>query len=48
MFDTIIPRGVAAEEASTNAQSVIAYRPDSKVAQAYMRLADEVMAWLEA
>ena len=48
MFDTIIPRGVAAEEASTSAQSVIAYKPGSKVAQAYMRLADEVMPWIEA
>ena len=48
LFDTIIPRGVAAEEASCNAQSVIAYKPDSKVAQAYMRLAGEVGNWLDS
>lgn len=46
MFDTIIPRAADTEEASAKAQSIIAFKHGSKVAQAYLRLADEVMPWI--
>ena len=43
IFDTQIPLGVRAAEASKTGQSVFKYDPDSKPAKAYMELTKEVL-----
>ncbi len=48
LFQTLIPQGVIAEEAAVFGLPVIAYAPDSPVAQAYTALAQEVVARLQA
>ena len=44
IFDTEIPHSVRAAECSQLGQSIFAHDPDGKVAEAYERLAEEVMA----
>lgn len=44
VFRVLVPRSVALAEAPSYAKPVILYRPDSSGAEAYRRLADEVMA----
>lgn len=44
VFAVEIPRSIALAEAPSYAKSIILYRPDSNGAEAYRRLADEVMA----
>jgi len=44
IFDTEIPHSVRAAECSQLGQSIFAHDPDGKVAKAYERLAEEVMA----
>ena len=43
MFETVIPKNVKLEEAHSRAQSVFAYAPDSKGAEAYSMLVREVI-----
>ena len=42
IFDTRIPRAVAAAESSSTGESVLSYDAEGKVAQAYVKLAEEV------
>lgn len=44
IFDTVIPRGVKASEAPASGQSILSYAPRSRVAAAYKRLCEEVIA----
>jgi chromosome partitioning protein len=48
VYDTIIPRSVRLSEAPSHGLPIALYRPDSKGAEAYRRLADEVRARREA
>jgi len=43
LFETTIPRNVVIEEAHSRQKSVIDYAPESKGAEAYLALVDEVM-----
>lgn len=44
VFDTVIPRAVSAAEAPASGTSIFAYDGDGKVAEAFSRLAEEVLA----
>lgn len=44
IFDTKIPKAIMAAESLGAAQDILKYRPNSKVAQAYLQLAREVLA----
>lgn len=43
IFDTKIPRAICTAESSRKGESVISYAKDSKVAKAYLNLAEEVL-----
>jgi chromosome partitioning protein len=43
VFNTVIPRNIAVEEAHNQTSSIFEYQPESKGAQAYTDLANEVM-----
>ena len=43
VFDTVIHRNISLAEAPSAGQSVITYAPDSKGAQEYMALVDEII-----
>jgi hypothetical protein len=43
VFDTVIHRNIRLAEAPSAGQSVISYAPDSKGAQEYLALVDEIM-----
>lgn len=43
IFDTVIPRSIRAVEATRSGESIFAYDPTGKVAQAYARLTKEVL-----
>ena len=44
IFDTVIPRSIRAVEATRSGESIFAYDPNGKVAQAYAGLTKEVLA----
>lgn len=44
VFDTVIPKNVKLEEAHSRAQSIFAYASDSKGAEAYGELVEEIIA----
>ena len=43
IFDTVIPRSIRAVEATRAGESIFAYEPNGKVAQAYDGLTKEVL-----
>jgi chromosome partitioning protein len=43
VFQTVIPRNIAFEEAHNQTSSIFEYQPDSKGAQAYMDLTKEIL-----
>ncbi len=43
VFQTVIPRDVKAEKSPSHGQPLITYAPDSRVSEAYRKLADEVL-----
>lgn len=43
VFNTVIPRNIAVEEAHNQTSSIFEYQPSSKGAQAYSELANEIM-----
>ncbi len=43
VFDTVIPRNIAVEEAHNQTSSIFEYQPDSKGAQAYIALTNEIL-----
>jgi len=48
LFQTVIPQGVASEEATVYGLPVVDYAPDSPVAQAYVALTQELLTRLPA
>lgn len=44
IFDDVIPLSVRAAEASAEGESIYKYDPNGKVAHAYMKIVEEVLA----